>query len=227
MTTKIQKQIERENTKIAKGRIATEAMHQKLEARADMIRRVEINHKQTWFKPDGTSLTDLELRIPDLYWQSTTWTGCGPIAYWSTIQTEELGFNGDYSGPADQKRTDILNKASEEKYKFNWNYHRRQLDKKTFEKNLQSALTNLRKYIDHIKDSTNWLDMHHYQRDKPMLDYWGIQLAEHLATPYSDQPLTTKTPYQAREITSEELQKHLEQMEKLNPSLRYVEGETK
>jgi len=39
------------------------------------------------------------------------------------------------------------------------------------------------------------------------------QLAEHLATPYSDQPLPPRLPYQAREITSEQLPEHLRKME--------------
>lgn len=217
-------QIEREKMKIAKGKEAIEVMHKKLEIRADRIRRVERNYERTWLKPDGTPLADLELRVPDLYWEPTTWTGYGPIAYWSTIQTEELGFNENYSSPANQNRTDILNKASEEKSKFNWSYHRRQLHRKTFEKNIQSAVTNLRRYIARIKDSDDWLDKWHYKRDKPLLDDWEIQLTEHFNTNYG-KFIPLKAPYQAREITSKQLQEYLGKMEERNASERLKGGQ--
>jgi len=84
------------------------------------------------------------------------------------------------------------------------------LDKKTFENNLRSATINLRKSQAHRQTSNNWSEQYDYKRDKSLLDDWEIQLSEHFKTPYV-YPL--KVPYRAREITSEQLQEHLRQME--------------
>lgn len=219
---KIQEQFEREETKLAQEAQTILTVQKKLERKADVIRRISGNYQKTWFKPNGTHLTDLELSIPDLYWEPSTWGGYGPLAKWSTIQEEELGFDGDYSTPADKRRTEILTEAGHEKEKFNMRYHRRQLTKRSFERNIQSAVVNLKKYLSDIKGSDNCLDKSDYENNKPLLDDWETQLVEHFVKTSYCYPL--KAPYQARDITSNQLQSYLGEMEKKNPSERFGGG---
>lgn len=216
MASEIQSKIERKKTKITKEEQVILKLQEKLERRASVIRENQRNYQITWFKPDGTFLSDSELSIPDLYWQPTGYgMGLNRIAYWSTVPTEDLGFNGDYSGPADERRTRILNLAEKIKRGFTLSYERRQLDKRTFERNLQSAIKNLTAAQIYRKTKDDWYHNYDFERDQPMLDDWEIQLKEHLTTSYS-YPL--KAPYQARQITSSQLQLYLGEMEKKNPS---------
>lgn len=218
----IQEQIEREKTKIAQEAQSILTLQERLDGRADLIRNIVRNYQKTWFKPDGTPLSDLELSIPDLRWEPGVWTGYGPLAKWSAIQEEDLGFNGDYSTPADKRRSEILTEAGHEKEKFNCEYHRRQLTKRSFERNLQSAVINLRKYLTTIKESDRALDKHDYEKYKPLLDDWEYQLIEHFdKTSYS---CYLKSPYQARQITSAHLQHYLGEMEKRNSSESLIGG---
>jgi len=68
-------------TKTTQGIHVINTLQQRLERGAKIIQNIGGNYRQTWFKPDGTPLSDLELKIPDLYWGPTTWTGCGPMTY--------------------------------------------------------------------------------------------------------------------------------------------------
>jgi hypothetical protein len=70
----------------------------------------------------------------------------------------------------------------------------------------------LKKAIERAKTETTLLTPKNFLED---LEY---QLAEHLATPCTGTSIPPRIPYQASEITSEQLQEHLEEMEERNPS---------
>jgi hypothetical protein len=205
-----EKQIEREKTNALQRVEKICVLREKLGIRTGIFMNLEKNRRETWFKPDKTPLSDYELRVPDSWAEHNIGGGFGNsyLMYWCR-----------YSIPQ-EIRSRTMND-------FDRDYHARKLNRDTFGKYLQIAVNNRKKEKTRLEkiESPDWLDKHHYDGDVKTSEFLETQLAEHLATPYSDQPFPPKIPYQAREITSEQLQQHLGEMEKRDPSLRYIRGQ--
>lgn len=180
-----------------------ETLRERFEKKAGIIMNLLGNYRETWFKPDGTPLSDYELRVPDSWKEHNIggMFGNGHIIYWCRHSIPE------------ETRSKTMNE-------FDRKYYARQLGKISFESYLQIAVNNVRKYITQMGEETkkDWLGELRYKDAEKALLFLEPKLSEYLATPYSDQPLPPRIPYEAREITSEQLQNHLGRMEGENPS---------
>ena len=173
---------------------------ERITRKAEMVQELAGNYESIW-ENEGKPISDLELRMSSFPDREPSIQGGLKIdqclAWYSPLQ-KYLGSNNQYEA-------------------FNQTFERT-LTRKAFDNSMPQAVAELEKRFAQLpKNCTQWGREH----SKEELEHAKSWLAEHLATPYSDQPLPTRIPYQSSEITSKKLQKHLEQMEKANPSLRY------
>ncbi len=99
--------------------------------------------------------------------------------------------------------------------------HKRTVKRATFEECLEYAVPYYEECIARFAEAKWDLLLDKYKMGFQMLQE---VIQEHKTTPYSDQPLPSRTSYLARAITSNQLKSYLAEMEKKNPSERFGGG---
>lgn len=95
----------------------------------------------------------------------------------------------------------------------------RRLKKGKFEEALLAAIDNLARELKVLGEDSSYIE----ERETYLTILKKMQ-EEHFATPYNNTLLSLRVSYQSRQITSDQLQDYLCEMEKRNPSKRFGGG---